>query len=96
MTHLPAPPTPHTKNANHKPRIKISQSYALKVLHSLTFSMTIDDSPRVLGKTGEISASDVHLAEAFVKRNKDLLLSYWHLEEGYIDTLTVLNALERV
>ena len=60
------------------------------------FSMTIADSPRLIGDTGEISPSDVRRVEDFILRNKGLLLSYWNLEDGYIGTKQVIDALEHV
>ena len=70
---LHAPPLPQ-KDANHAPRIKVSKSYKMKVDRNQMFSMTIADSPGVIGDTGEISPSDVRRVEDFIMRNKGLLL----------------------
>ena len=46
----------------------------MKVDRNQMFSMTIADSPGVIGDTGEISPSDVRRVEDFIMRNKGLLL----------------------
>ena len=66
--------------AKHGPRIKVSTFYGEKIYKENYFSITIEDEPRVIGKTGDIKLEDVKKACQFVQENKDVLLKLWYDE----------------
>ena len=73
-----------TKNANHGPRLKIQRNTGNKMQIDDTFSMTISDSPAVIGEPGnDLTAEDIAYFKRFMLKNKDTLLAYWN---GEIDT----------
>lgn len=72
------------KNAKHGPRIKIQRNKGTRMQINDTFSMTISDSPTIVGDVGsELSSQDIDYFKGFVIGNKKLLLDYW---EGNVDT----------
>ena len=82
------------KYANHGARIKVQKTYGNNVDFGNTFSLTVEDNPRVFGNTGEIKQSDIELAKEFVKLNKQALLDYWTGAEE--DTANAIFNLVRV
>lgn len=72
----------------HGPRIKVSTFYGEKIYKGnycklfgkRYFSITIEDEPRVIGKTGDIKLEDVKKACQFVQENKIILLKLWYDE----------------
>lgn len=71
-------------NSKYGPRIKVSQFYGNKVSDSF-FSITIDDNPKVIGKTGDIKSEDVKKVCDFIILNKQTLLSLWHDKIDSVD-----------
>jgi hypothetical protein len=56
-----------------------------------TFSMTISDSPSIVGDVGsDLSTKDINYFKDFITRNKDTLLKYW---DGDLDTTDLTNEL---
>lgn len=68
---------PKTDREQHGPRIKVSKHYGDKVSKDL-FTITISDTPRKIGDSGEIKNKDVNTLINFVKINKDILLDLWY------------------
>ena len=58
--------------------------------------MTISNSPRVIGDTGDIQSSDLKLVVEFVLKNRALLEAHWNQEPEYEGTQKVLNAIESI
>ena len=80
------------RNANHGPRIKIQRNKGDNMQAENTFSMTISDSPEVIGDIGnDLNSKDIEYFKNFVKTNKDILLSYWN---GKLDTLDMASGLK--
>jgi len=79
------------KNAKHGPRIKVQKNKGdLFQIHE-TFSVTVSDSPEIVGDTGNIlSQKEIEYFMNFVLRNKDALKAYW---DGEISTEEVLPRL---
>ena len=77
-------------NTKHGPRIKVSKTYSHKDTGRDSFSLTIEDDPKVIGNLGRIRARDAEKVMEWVILNKDLLLAYWNYK---ISTKSFLNGL---
>ena len=53
--------------------------------------MTIEDEPRFLGGTGDLSSDDVRTLSAFVARNRDQLLANWFGEMSRDELIAALK-----
>ena len=79
------------KNAPHGPRIKIQRNKGERMQIDDTFSMTISDTPSIIGDVGSVlSTKDINYFKDFITRNKDTLLMYW---DGDLDTTDLTNRL---
>lgn len=79
------------KNAKHEPRIKIQKNDSDAFQFTETFSMTVSDTPKIIGDVGkELTPKDIEYFRNFVLRNKDALMAYWN---GEIATEEVLPRL---
>lgn len=79
------------RGVNHGPRIKCNTGYGRWT--GQTFTVTIDHEPRVLGKTGDITSSDVQTVVDWVKVNYDALIEYWKMESGVAELIAKLQRL---
>lgn len=88
---LPANIWISAKNAKHGPRIKIQKNKGDSFQSGETFSMTISDTPQIVGDTGDVlTQKEIEYFVSFVIRNKDALKAYW---DGTISTEEVLPML---
>lgn len=79
------------KNAKHGPRIKIQKNKGDSFQSGETFSMTVSDTPHIVGDTGDVlTPKEIEYFVNFVIRNKDALKAYW---DGIISTEEVLPML---
>lgn len=69
------------ENAPHGARIKVSALRDKMDVHN-TFSITISDTPKVIGKT-DCSSKELEDIFDFIKINKTPLLKLWKREIGY-------------
>ena len=76
----------------HGPRIKVKRDYATNFDVGDTFTITISDSPEVIG-THNLTSKDIKQIIKFIKLNKDILLQYWNTE---ISTRTMLDSIQDV
>lgn len=77
----------------HGPRLKVCKKHGDKFIGD-TFSITISDEPRIIGKTGkEISAEDIIKVKKFIFLNKKTLLDYWDLK---IDTADMIMSMKKI
>jgi len=77
---------PYTGKEGHWARIKVSMHYGEKVSSDL-FTVTVEDTPEVIGDTGDITKKDVDSVINFVKRNKAVLLKVWNDEIDPVDAV---------
>lgn len=82
------------KMSNHGPRIKAQNDYSNKVLSNKLFSITIEDSPRVIGDTGKLEKKDLELIKRFVIDNRSVLMDYWNGIE--IDLFKVIKRFKKI
>jgi len=66
--------------AKHGPRIRAQTLYGEKIYKGNYFSITIEEEPRVIGRTGDIKTEDVKKVCQFVKENRVILLKLWYDE----------------
>ena len=77
--------------ARHAPRIKVSLRHGPKIDIEQTVSVTIEDSPKVIG--GELGSDDYDAVRSYIARNIPVLLAYWN---GELDTLELLDQLKPI
>ena len=79
-----------SRGVNHGPRIKCNSGYGNWTGQS--FTITIDNAPRVIGKVGDIKQSDVETLKDWVMLNAEHLLKYWNLEYGIAELLAAIRS----
>lgn len=75
----------------HGPRIKVSTIYGDKISKKNLFTVTISDTPEVIGNTGDIKPKDLKKVIDFVVLNKKALLDYWELKIDIGDVIRKLK-----
>lgn len=77
----------------HFARIKVCKEYGAKFKPYDTFTVTIQDSPKIIGDIGEIKPKDIEKVKKFIIKNKDLLIKHWKYE---ISDKQFLNDLKKI
>lgn len=95
VTGLPMVVYVSLKNTRHGPRLKVSKRYGKSVSFEYLFTITIEDQPRAIGKTGSINRDDVELAKRWITLNEDVLVCYWEQVEDFC-TMDISLSLEKV
>lgn len=70
-------------------KIKVQGDYSISQMSDKVFYVTIEDEPRILGDTGEISDDDVDKVVEFVKMNKEALKFFWRTNMDAEDNIEV-------
>lgn len=65
------------KNANHGPRIKVFEN---KNASGKTFSVTVEDEPKVIGDSSIIDSKQLEKIKKFIIKNKENLIKYWEFQ----------------
>ena len=77
----------------HGPRLKVCKKHGDKFIGD-TFSVTISDEPKIIGKIGkEITSDDIISVFNFIKINQSIMLDYWNLEIDTADLITNMKKL---
>lgn len=74
----------------HSARIKVSSLCGDKLKPDATFTITIEDDPKIIGSTGNIKTYDLEKVKDFVIMNKNALLMHWN---ELLDTDELLDVL---
>jgi hypothetical protein len=77
---------------NHGPRIKVNADYSDKWSGN-SFTITISDTPTVIGNTYKVKESDIEEIKDWILLNKDILLKYWKEE---IDTVQFIERMRHL
>jgi hypothetical protein len=77
--------------AKHGPRIKVSLNPGEKSNMDDTVSVTIADSPQVIG--GSLASSDLKSVTRYIEVNREVLLEFWN---GEIDTIELAQRLQSI
>lgn len=67
-------------NSKHGPRIKVQNNYSQYVQPGSMFSVTVSDSPRVIGDATGIKHKDLNKVLKFVIKHKEAILALWNNE----------------
>lgn len=78
--------------ANRGPRIKVNADYS-DTWSGNSFTITISDTPTVIGNTCKIKESDIEEIKDWILLNKDILLKYWKEE---IDTVQFIERMRHL
>lgn len=68
----------------HSPRIKVNTEY-YNDYSGNTFTITVENNPRVIGDTKKIKMSDIEDIKDLVILNKEILLQYWEQEIDIVE-----------
>ena len=79
----------------HAARIKVSSLYGDKMRKDAMFSMTISNSPEVIGDAGEIKSQDIKEIKQFIIKNREMLQALWDDEAGIEDLVDVIREREK-
>ena len=82
------------KNVKHGPRIKVQNNYSTNTDSYNLFTITISDTPKKIGNTGEIKKKDIDKVKSWILLNKELLLDYWY--KRIESTRVVLNTIKKI
>jgi predicted RNA-binding protein len=77
------------KQGSHGPRLKVFKNKQPK---GENFSVTIEDTPRMIGKVF-VNAKELKRIVEFITLNKQVLLDYWNFE---ITTTTLVKELKKI
>ena len=64
------------RGVKHGPRIKVNADYGVRWIGT-SFSITISNTPQVIGKTGKIKISDIETIKDWILLNQKILFQYW-------------------
>lgn len=72
------------RGVKHGPRIKVNADYGDRWIGT-SFSITISNTPQVIGKTGNIKISDIETIKDWILLNQKILFQYWDEDIGVVE-----------
>ena len=72
---------------NEEPSIMVANNYAAPLpryheLFSVTIPAELSETPKIVGKVGEIEEGDLRSVFQYIHINRDVLLSHWYQMQG--------------